>query len=240
MASVTNGFMKFFRGSGPGPEGLTAESANKRLSRRSSGLGELARTLASDESLCVLDIGSTSPTNIRYLTERGHKIYSEDLLIASTDPSLIAKDEQGNSVLDSKKFLSENLVFQAAQFDVVLCWNLADYLDESLVKPTVGRLWSVLKPGGMLLAFFHTKEAGPDAPCYRFHVVGNDLLEMQPIGGRREVRRGPTGAVHTSVGGGFRLQRVFNNRHIETLFRDFASIKFFLARDNVREVLVVR
>ena len=31
-----------------------------------------------------------------------------------------------------------------------------------------------------------------------------------------------------------------NNRHIETLFRDFASIKFFLARDNVREVLVVR
>jgi hypothetical protein len=38
----------------------------------------------------------------------------------------------------------------------------------------------------------------------------------------------------------FPLQRVFNNRNIENLFRDFASIKFFLARDNVREVLVVR
>jgi hypothetical protein len=36
------------------------------------------------------------------------------------------------------------------------------------------------------------------------------------------------------------LQRVFNNRNIENLFRDFGSIKFFLARDNVREVLVVR
>ena len=35
-------------------------------------------------------------------------------------------------------------------------------------------------------------------------------------------------------------RRVFNNRHIENLFRDFASIKFFLSRDNVREVLVVR
>ena len=35
-------------------------------------------------------------------------------------------------------------------------------------------------------------------------------------------------------------QRVFNNRHIENLFHDFASIKFFLARDNIREVLVVR
>ena len=39
---------------------------------------------------------------------------------------------------------------------------------------------------------------------------------------------------------GVQLQRVFNNRHIETLFRDFASVKFFLARDNIREVLVVR
>lgn len=233
--------MKFFRGSSPAPgQGLTPESGNRRLTRRSSGLGELSRTLASDESLCVLDIGSTSPTNISYLTDRGHKIYSEDLLMASTDPALAIRDEQGNPTLDSKRFLAENLVFGAAQFDVVLCWNLADYMDESLVKPVVGRLWSVLKPGGMLLAFFHTKEAGPDAPCYRFHIVGNDMLEMQPIAAKREARRGPTGAVHTAIGGGFRLQRVFNNRHIETLFRDFASIKFFLARDNVREVLVVR
>jgi hypothetical protein len=70
--------------------------------------------------------------------------------------------------------------------------------------------------------------------------MGKDVLEMQRIVLKREARRGPTGAVHTAVSDGFRLQRVFNNRHIETLFRDFASIKFFLARDNVREVLVVR
>jgi SAM-dependent methyltransferase len=241
MASVTNSFMKLFRGSSadPGPAARPASGA-QRLTRRSSGLAELARSLASEEPLCVLDLGSTSPNNIRYMTERGHKIYSEDLLVASTEPALVTKDEQGNVILDSKKFLAENLVFPAAQFDVVLCWNLADYLDESLVKPVVGRLWSMLKPGGMLLAFFHTKEAGPDAPCYRYHIVGTDMLEMQHIQARREVRKGPTGIVHTAVGGGFRLQRVFNNRHIENLFRDFASIKFFLARDNVREVLVVR
>jgi hypothetical protein len=38
----------------------------------------------------------------------------------------------------------------------------------------------------------------------------------------------------------FRLQRVFNNRHVENLFRDFHSLKFFLARDNIREVLAIR
>ncbi|MGA7220705.1 MAG: methyltransferase domain-containing protein [Candidatus Sulfotelmatobacter sp.] len=225
--------MKLFRGS-PGAETLPAQGSQK-LTRRSSGLGELSRLWESAEGLCVLDLGSTSPTNIRHFTERGHRIYSEDLLTASTDPELAAKDEQGNPALDSRKFLADNLVYPAAHFDVILCWNLADYLDESLVKPVVGRLWSVLKPGGMLLAFFHTRDAGPDSPCHRFHIVGSDALEMQTI----ELRR-----LHSSAGAakadGIQLQRVFNNRHIENLFRDFASIKFFLARDNIREVLVVR
>ena len=238
MASVTHSFMKIFRGStsGPGP-GVPTARAQQRLTRRSSGLGEMSRLFKSDEPLCILDIGSTSATNITYLTERSHKIYSEDLLDASTDTSLATKDERGQTVLDAKRFLTENLVYENAQFDLVLCWNLADYLDESLVKPVVGRLWSMLKPGGMLLAFFHTQEAGPDAPCYRYHILNDDTLEMQHIEARRDVRKAPVGAVQSPS---FRLQRVFNNRHIENLFRDFTSIKFFLTRDNIREVLVVR
>lgn len=240
MASVAQSFMKFFRSSGPPAATNAAQTAAQKLTRRSSGLGELARTWDTTEVLTVLDLGSTSPANIRHFTERGHKIYSEDLLTASTDPHLVTKDEQGNVVLDSRKFLEDNLVYPAAHFDVVLCWNLPDYLHESLVRPVVGRLWSSLKPGGVLLAFFHTRDAGPDSPCYRFHIIGKDELEMQRIEPRRETRRGPTGAIHTAITNGFQLQRVFNNRHIENLFRDFASIKFFLARDNVREVLVVR
>lgn len=238
MASVTQNFMKLFRGSS-GTEAAPPPTAQK-LTRRSSGLGELARLWESETPLCVLDLGSTSATNIRFFTGHSHRIYSEDLLVASTEPNLVTKDEDGKVVLDSRQFLADNLVYPAAHFDVVLCWNLPDYLDESLVRPVMGRLWSVLKPGGMLLAFFHTKDAGPDSPCFRFHIVGKDTLEMQRIVLKREARRGPTGAVHTAISDGFRLQRVFNNRHIETLFHDFASIKFFLARDNVREVLVVR
>jgi len=220
MASVTQNFMKLFRGSSSGSSADTPQIPQK-LARRSSGLGELARLWDSESPLCVLDLGSTSATNITFFTERAHKIYSEDLLVASTEPTLVTKDEQGNTVLDSRKFLAENLQYPAAHFDVVLCWNLADYLDETLVRPVMGRLWSVLKPGGMLLAFFHTKDAGPDSPCYRFHIVGKDTLEMQPIRG-------------------FRLLRVFTNRQVETLFHEYASIKFFLGRDNIREMLVIR
>jgi len=181
----------------------------------------------------VLDIGATSASNIRFFTERGHRIYSQDLLEASVDPSLSVRDEQAQTVLDSKKFLDENLAYPNAHFDLVFCWNLADYMDESLVKPVVARLWSVMKPGALLLAFFHTREAGPDAPYYRYHVTGTDTLEMHALNAKRE-----SGKAHARPN--FALQRVFNNRHIENLFRDFASIKFFLSRDNIREVLVVR
>ena len=233
MSSVSQNFMKFFRSSS-GPE-LVPDQASQKMSRRSSGLGELSRNWESAENLCVLDLGSTSPTNIRLFTGRGQRIYSEDLLTASTDPELRTKDEEGAAILDSRKFLAENLVYPAAHFDSILCWNLPDYLDESLVKPVVGRLWSVLKPGGMLLAFFHTRDAGPDSPCHRFHIVGPDTLDMTKVTLRPDAQKN-TG----KSGDGVQLQRVFNNRHIETLFRDFASIKFFLARDNIREVLVVR
>jgi len=227
MASVSN-LMKFFRSS----SNQTTESATpQKLSRRSSGVGEISRVLNSQEGLCILDVGATSANNIRYFTDNGHKNYSEDLLRASLDPALRVAGAAGNSIVDSKKFLDENLVYQNDQFDIVLLWNLADYMEESLVKPTIDRLWSVMKPGGLLLAFFHTRDAGPDSICYRYMVTGTDMLEMQAVKfalpGHSE-KRSP------------RLQRVFANRHIENLFHDFASIKFFLARDNIREVLVVR
>lgn len=241
MASVSQSFMKLFRGSASGSEHQVRSGPGKHnLTRRSSGLGELSRHFRPDEPMCILDIGATSAANIRYFTERGQKIYSEDLLAASTDSDLLTKDENGKPALDCKRFLAENLTYPGGQFDVILCWNLADYLDESLVKPVIARLWSTLRPGGLLLAFFHTQEAGPDSPCYRYHIVDKDTLEMNDIEMRRDARKGPAGVGQTPNHGGFRLQRVFNNRHIENLFRDFSSIKFFLTRDNIREVLVVR
>jgi hypothetical protein len=239
MPLVAQNLMKFFRGPSESSQ-KTRPQGGPPLTRRSNGLAEVSRMFDSEDQLCILDIGATSAANIRYLTERNHRLYSEDLLEASTDPSLETRDEDGKRMLDSKRFLADNLVYPNGHFDIVLCWNLADYLDESLVKPVVAKLWSTMKPSGVLLAFFHMQEAGPDAPCYRYHMLSKDTLEMQQIVARKDLRKGPTGVLHTPIERTFRLQRVFNNRHIENLFRDFGSIKFFLTRDNIREVVVVR
>ncbi|MGE5204883.1 MAG: class I SAM-dependent methyltransferase [Chlamydiota bacterium] len=232
MSSVAQSLRKLFRGGSSGePASSPQPRAQTRSSRRSSGLGELTRALAGRQGLCVLDIGPTSPDNIQYFTELGYKVYSEDVLLASKDRQYSAPDAEGNQAVDEKKFLAENLNYSPQTFDAVLCWDMADYMEEPLVKPVVARLWSVLKPGGLVLAFFHTKDAGPDAPFYRYHIAGTDNIELQLL------------SAGTGRNGGApacRLQRVFNNRHIENLFRDYANLKFFLARDNVREVLVKR
>src|ERR1035437_2903364 len=157
MASVSDNVMKFFRSSSNRTAGPAAPQG---FPRRSSGIGEISRLLNSEEGLCVLDMGSTSASNIRFFTGKGHKIYSEDLLWSSLDHALRIQDSAGASVLDIKKFLDENMVYPNAHFDVVPCWNMADYMEESLVKPTIDRLWSVMKPGGVLLAFCDTGDAG--------------------------------------------------------------------------------
>ncbi|MBZ5630388.1 MAG: class I SAM-dependent methyltransferase [Acidobacteriia bacterium] len=225
MGSVTHNLFKLFRGGAVQNEASATPSAS-RIGRRSSGLNEFSKSISGQEGLCILDLGSTSATNISRLTGMGHKVCTEDLLEAAHDSQLLAPGPDGKKVIDVKRFLSESLAYQGQVFDAVLCWDVADYLPEPLVKPVVERLCALTKPGGILLAYFHTRDAGPDAPYYRYHMTGNDTLQLQPTQRHGSAR--------------FRLQRVFNNRHIENLFREFASLKFFLARDNVREVIVVR
>jgi len=217
---VANSFFRFLRG-GSSTEQEQATQGIEAGTRRSSGLGELTKLLKGSEGLAVLDLGPTSPANITHFTGLGHRVYNEDVLLASQNPEYKKKNEDGTTSIDGERFFAENLIFRNVKFDAVLCWDIPDYLAEPLVKPMVERIASVMNPKGYLLAFFHTKDAGPDAPYFRYHINGLDNLRLQ---------KGPQ----------FRLQRVFNNRHIENLFHDYASLKFFLARDNVREVLVVR
>lgn len=214
--------MRWFRGSAAA-ESKPAEkpSAGQRSTRRSTGFGEFTRSLKSYKDLSVLDLGPTSSANIAFLTGFGGRVHNEDILRASRDKSYLVKAPEGRETLDPEKFFSENLDYQEKHFDAILCWDVPDFLDEALVKTMVERIYKILKPGGILLAFFHTKDAGPDSPYCRYHIVTGDTLELDP---RPD----------------FRLQRIFNNRHIENLFKGFSSLKFFLARDNIREVLVVR
>jgi hypothetical protein len=60
-----------------------------------------------------------------------------------------------------------------------------------------------------------------DTEFYRYHLTPTDAIEMQ----------------HTES---FPVRRVYTNRNIEKLFSAFANTRFFLAKDNLYEVIITR
>jgi SAM-dependent methyltransferase len=231
---VADFFNRFFKGGNRDQSASATAADSERVPRKSTGLNELVRTLARLDGQSVLDLGPTSPANLSFFTDQGQRTYTEDVLLASRNAEYQKAGENGSSDIDVDRFLAENLTFPNETFDAVLLWDMPDYLHESLVKPVVQRIHAVTKPGALLLAFFHTKDAGVEAPYQRYHIAATDTLELQRIVAPASSRNGSGRQAH------FRLQRVFNNRHIENLFSDYRSLKFFLGRDNVREVLIVR
>jgi hypothetical protein len=217
-------FARWFRGTGTSPVlARGREQAAPRTLRRCPGLTEFTRDLrgTDERKLSVLDLGPTSPANIAFLTNRNIRVYNEDILRAARDPDFRTRQEDGSERLDLDKFFADNLTYPENHFDAILCWDVADYLPEELVYPLVEKIRSMLKRQGSLLAFFHNKDAGAESPYCRYHIVQPDTLEVEPDPGAR-------------------ILRIFNSRHVENLFKDFASRKFFLGRDNIREVMVVR
>jgi hypothetical protein len=86
MSSPNHSFARWFKGQGSTDKKASEESRSAvRTSRRSIGLGEFMRSLkgTGEEKLSVLDLGSTSPANIAFLTELGLRVYTEDILRAS-------------------------------------------------------------------------------------------------------------------------------------------------------------
>ncbi|WP_255460918.1 class I SAM-dependent methyltransferase [Edaphobacter albus] len=211
--------MRNFFGGGEGT-GSSRGPANK-IPRHSSGWKDLQKYLKEQESLRVLDIGPTSSTNINYLTSLGHSIYMANLVEEAARPEWVIAGEggEGNSY-DVDRFIESNLNFSGRNFDVVMLWDTADFLPEAFVGPMFERLRDVIVPGGRMLAFFHSTN-DPNAAFCRYHLTDTEMVEMQKAGS-------------------YPLLNSYNNRKIENLLSEFASYRFFLAKDSLREVIVTR
>ena len=194
-----------------------------RIPRHSSGWQALLKHLKDESGLRVLDIGPTSPQNINFLTNMGHSVYMADVVHEALRggwelPPLEKGDPPRFNV---KGFFEQNLNFQGREFDVVLLWATLDYIPEGLTQALVEHLQTATQKGGRVLAIFHSKKEGPYTAYCRYHLTEGTEIEMQEAEP-------------------FRVQRVYTNRSIERLFEGFAASRFFLAKDNLYEVILTR
>ena len=129
---------------------------------------------------------------------------------------------------DSKRFLMKTWSIRARS-SILCCAG---------ILPTTGRKPGEPASGGS------GRCSSPAACCWHFFTPrrrGPTRLATATTRGRRRSGDAAHRSWRRKEGGpaGVPLTAVFNNRNIENLFRDFAH-KILLARDNVREVLVVR
>ncbi len=120
-----------------------------------------------------------------------------------------------------EQFLSTALDYPAQHFDGALVWDALEFLTPSLLETVVRRLHIMLRPGAYLLALFHSEERAETIPTYSYRIADRKTITLSPKGRRRPAQ-------------------YFNNRSLEKLFHDFESVKFFLTRDHLREVIVRR
>jgi len=167
----------------------------------------------------VLDIGPVIGVNIEYLLNFGIKVYMEDLLAAYSKPQYSALIDD-KLTFDDERFFAENLKYADNYFDGLICWDILDYLDAKFAKKFIAQISAKMKPGSLVLGFFHTHRVeGPDF-THKYRLVNESTLEYVPLERRME------------------MKKIYASREINQLFSGYQSQRFYLLKHNVLEVML--
>ena len=190
------------------------------ITRQSRGMEQFFSNIRDTVGLSILDLSGASQENINFLTNLGHKVYTQDI-VRSLDEAFGTDPAGQNNAGRIDYFLRTNFDYAGGTFDGVLLWDSLQFMTPALLTATVDRLSEVMRPKAYLLAFFTANERLLEVPSHAFRIVDDKNILVA----EREIR--PSG-------------QVFNNRNLEKLFAKFESVKFFLTRESLREVIVRR
>ena len=170
----------------------------------------------------MLDFGATSPSNINFLTGLGHSVYMAQTVQEAASSEWMQEPAGGGPASFAlEAFSAQHLSFSGKEFDVVLLWDTINYLPPEVVPPLFARMTDLLRPGGQLLAFFHGAMQGPQTAHSRYQLTDSNeliLLESDPLP----------------------LRSILQTRQIENFLAKYSSTRFFLGKDNIREVIATR
>ncbi|MGI8991780.1 MAG: class I SAM-dependent methyltransferase [Bryobacteraceae bacterium] len=208
----------------PGPRrGRDSKAGGQELvsTRQSRGLEHFFHDIRDHVGLSILDLAGATQENINYITNLGHKIYTQDFIRSLDDTFHGDHGSDQSNVSRIDYFLRQNLEFPDETFDAVLVWDVLQYLSPALLAATLDRLLRIARPKSYMLAFFNADAKSANSPSYTFRIQNKSTLVITQRGSRKQAQ-------------------VFNNRSLEKLFNRFESVKFFLTRESLREVIVRR
>ena len=211
-------------GSGPAKVNSMNDKAGSATSitRHSSGFDQFVSMLQASQNLSILDMAGASQANISFLTGLGHRLSTDDI-VGTMEQCFGSGDFYDGQQLASnaQRFIDQSLTFADSSFDGALVWDTLQFLTSPLLEQTVEQLLRVMRPGGLILMFFNANEKVLRIPVHNYRIQDSKTLLLAPRRGEQRVQ-------------------YFNNRTLERLFEKAQSVKFFLTRDHLREVIVRR
>ena len=198
------------------PRGKSEAVLSTRTSR---GLEEFFVQIRDTSGLTILDLGGATQKNVSFITDLGHRLYSEDFLRMLNETFGLDDTVDQSNPGRIEYFLKQTLDYPERHFDGVLVWDVLEYLNPALLNAVVERLHKIVRPKSYMLAFFHADDKLDAVPMYTFRIDQVNSLEVIQQGLRRPAQ-------------------LFNNRSLEKLFGKFDSVKFFLTRERLREVII--
>ncbi len=187
--------------------------------RQSRGLEEFFVQIRDTSGLTILDLGGANQKNLSFIMDLGHRLCSEDFvrILNEAFGAEDGADQTNPGRIDY--FLKQTLDYPDGHFDGVLIWDTLEYLHPVLLNAVVERLHRIVRPKAYMLAFFHADDKLEEVPNYAFRIQQVNLLEVTQQGMRTPAQ-------------------LFNNRGLEKLFSRFESVKFFLTRERLREIII--
>src|ERR1017187_764182 len=106
--------------------------------RPSRGLDQFFGYIRGQSGLTILDLGGATQQNVSFITNLGHRLYSEDFLqiLNETFGSDDTVDQSNPGRIEY--FLRQALEYPENQFDGVLIWDVLEYLAPALLTE-IGR-----------------------------------------------------------------------------------------------------
>ncbi len=162
------------------PENPPASSQEDKgeltVSQTSKALNTLLyRLKATDRDYRFLDLGPASGQKLEFLSQYGTKVHFEDLYRTLNSFDYLSP-EDGLSYDSIFRYL---LPYQRSiRFDVVLGWDLLNYLRPEEFKHLMRHLTRFCRPGALLFALISTQKTIPEQPA-SIEIIGPEMLSCK-------------------------------------------------------------
>ncbi|HSH70839.1 MAG TPA: class I SAM-dependent methyltransferase, partial [Deferrisomatales bacterium] len=197
----------------PRPEPIpdVPDPRREPLAYTSPGLEGLTRRLRKDCTYRILDLGSAQGANVEFFSA-----YSCRIRIVDFHGTVTERQQAQEPGVPLDQTLLSDLAADTGPFDVILAWDLLNYLDRPQLARVMARLTHLSRAGTNLLAFMHTQGDIPaHPPAYR--ILNGKTLSCGS--GHPDLRPGPG----------------YSPAELEQLFEGFGGLRAFLLRHGPME-----